>query len=255
MAVETPSNERLPKRRRLQYDEPDQEFYENRARNDLHLKSRFEAIFEKYGKDFSATGDEIDLETGEIIVDKGHIQSMANENDVGLETIATVDDESEDDILGSDTVRAAVLVASSDDVELDDQPSPNVKAVSGSDTAQNAGPQQSRQRQPSNQRIAHLHSARREQRKDLVHQPSSFLHSPHVVSDNRPVEEIWQAPPLPQDNIVRREPSSSMLRLREERNRLRSLSPPSGSLWAVTSSGRGQEVEAGQALAIVGTSG
>jgi len=55
----------------------------DRRENDLRLKSAFETIFAKYSKDFTNTGDEIDLETGEIIVDNGHIHSMRDETDVG----------------------------------------------------------------------------------------------------------------------------------------------------------------------------
>lgn len=52
-----------------------------RAKSAFKLKSRFEDIFEKYGKDFEETGDEIDLYTGEIIVDNGHLQSLEDENE------------------------------------------------------------------------------------------------------------------------------------------------------------------------------
>ena len=54
-----------------------------RAQNDLRLKSIFESIFDKYGKDFDGIGDEIDLETGEIVVNNGHLQGMTNERDTG----------------------------------------------------------------------------------------------------------------------------------------------------------------------------
>ncbi|KAI9835703.1 MAG: hypothetical protein M1819_001880 [Sarea resinae] len=47
-----------------------------RANNDQRLKSRFESIFEKYQYDFSEVGDEIDLETGEIVVDNGHLRGL-----------------------------------------------------------------------------------------------------------------------------------------------------------------------------------
>lgn len=40
------------------------------------LKSRFEDIFAKYEKDFTGIGDEIDLRTGEVVVDNGHLESM-----------------------------------------------------------------------------------------------------------------------------------------------------------------------------------
>lgn len=54
-----------------------------RTRNDLRLKSIFEGIFEKYGKDFTEVGDEIDLESGKIIVDNGHLTGMEGEVDTG----------------------------------------------------------------------------------------------------------------------------------------------------------------------------
>ncbi|KAL2158461.1 hypothetical protein VTH06DRAFT_4227 [Thermothelomyces fergusii] len=48
----------------------------SRAFAALKLKSAFERIFEKYGHDFTGVADEIDLRTGEIVVDNGHIQSL-----------------------------------------------------------------------------------------------------------------------------------------------------------------------------------
>jgi hypothetical protein len=54
-----------------------------RAQVDQKLKSRFEAIFEKYGHDFTDIGDEIDLETGEIVVNNGHLLEMQDETDAG----------------------------------------------------------------------------------------------------------------------------------------------------------------------------
>lgn len=62
-------------------DEPD--LAHNRRANDARLKSRFEHIFAKYGKDFEEVGDEIDLETGEIVVNNGHLESMRHEVDPG----------------------------------------------------------------------------------------------------------------------------------------------------------------------------
>jgi len=59
---------------------------EDRRRNDLRLKGIFESIFDKYTKDFSTTGDEIDLETGQIIVNNGHLAHMRHERDVGSES-------------------------------------------------------------------------------------------------------------------------------------------------------------------------
>ena len=49
----------------------------------LRLKSTFEDIFTKYEFDFSNVGDEIDLDTEEVIVDNGHLSGMLDEQDVG----------------------------------------------------------------------------------------------------------------------------------------------------------------------------
>lgn len=64
------------------YD-PDQELEQKRARLDFKLKNTFEAIFDKYGRDFEGVGDEIDLRTGEVIVDNGHLLEMLDERDAG----------------------------------------------------------------------------------------------------------------------------------------------------------------------------
>ncbi|KAF2155808.1 hypothetical protein K461DRAFT_290799 [Myriangium duriaei CBS 260.36] len=60
-----------------------QELRRDRARNNLKLKSKFERIFEKYGRDFEGVGDEIDLATGQVVVDNGHLARMQHERDTG----------------------------------------------------------------------------------------------------------------------------------------------------------------------------
>ena len=64
-------------------NDPDTDLHERRARNDSRLKSIFESIFDKYGKDFEGIGDEIDMRTGEIVVNNGHILGMTDERDAG----------------------------------------------------------------------------------------------------------------------------------------------------------------------------
>lgn len=54
-----------------------------RAQNDSRLKSLFEGIFAKYSQDFTDVGDEIDLQSGDIVVDNGHLLGMRGENDAG----------------------------------------------------------------------------------------------------------------------------------------------------------------------------
>ena len=74
------------KRRRLSgYEGTDGDLPKRRAQNDRRLKSIFESIFEKYEKNFEGIGDEVDLETGEIVVNNGHILGMKHEKDAGIE--------------------------------------------------------------------------------------------------------------------------------------------------------------------------
>ncbi|KAI9047851.1 hypothetical protein LZ554_008559 [Drepanopeziza brunnea f. sp. 'monogermtubi'] len=62
---------------------PDAELQQKRAQLDHKLKSTFESIFEKYERDFDGVGDEIDLETGEIVINNGHLLQMMDEQDAG----------------------------------------------------------------------------------------------------------------------------------------------------------------------------
>ena len=70
-----------------------------RARNDLRLKSKFEHIFERFSKDFSGVGDEIDLSTGKVVVNNGHLITMQNERDI--EGLANDEDELTAEPVGS----------------------------------------------------------------------------------------------------------------------------------------------------------
>lgn len=54
-----------------------------RARASNKLKSRFESIFAKYERDFTGIGDEIDLRTGRVVVDNGHLQSITAVQEFG----------------------------------------------------------------------------------------------------------------------------------------------------------------------------
>ncbi|KAI9812473.1 MAG: hypothetical protein M1827_004704 [Pycnora praestabilis] len=70
--------------------DPDVELQRSRNRNNSRLKSRFESIFDKYSHDFSGVGDEINLETGEVVVNNGHLLDMRDERDVGDEVAASL---------------------------------------------------------------------------------------------------------------------------------------------------------------------
>ncbi|RKU44581.1 hypothetical protein DL546_004690 [Coniochaeta pulveracea] len=60
------------------------------------LKSRWEHIFEKYGRDFGDEGDEIDLATGEVVVDNGHIRSLEDADDAKAGALSEADENEED---------------------------------------------------------------------------------------------------------------------------------------------------------------
>jgi len=84
-----------------------------RAYADNRFQATMAHIFEKYSRDFEGVGDEIDMVTGEIVVNNGHLQNMRNEVDVGLTGPEDgVDDDDEgilledlldEDVIGKDT--------------------------------------------------------------------------------------------------------------------------------------------------------
>ena len=61
----------------------DPELGHDRKQEKSKLRGRFEQIFEKYERDFEGIGDEIDLKTGTIVVDNGHLKNMQHEVDIG----------------------------------------------------------------------------------------------------------------------------------------------------------------------------
>lgn len=61
----------------------DQEIDHLKRENNRRLKRAFDDIFKKYNRDFGNTGDEIDLEKEEIIVNNGHILHMHHDRDAG----------------------------------------------------------------------------------------------------------------------------------------------------------------------------
>ena len=77
------------------YQDPMYELDKGRAKAATRLKSTFEHIFRKYERDFTDTGDEIDLETGEIIINNGHLESMRDENEDGFRPDGDDDDDDE----------------------------------------------------------------------------------------------------------------------------------------------------------------
>lgn len=249
------------KRRRLHYDDPDADLFEKRARNDLHLKSRFEAIFEKYGKDFSDVGDEIDLKTGSIVVNKGHIQSMAHEQDVGQVINPSSQQLSEywtasEDLRGSSAYGDAVQNNVSSSVES------TVESLMSSDThvenilsdpAIDLFYQKTRHNAASN---LHMLSSQEYSSQDNIRRQPSLpaktplrnfdvdgvlhrFHNRRLETYDSPLEPAWQAPPLPKDKVVHKQRHNQAPELNREGEKERSKSPSLVSLWAPPS-GRGR---------------
>ncbi|KAI0435076.1 hypothetical protein F5Y09DRAFT_294770 [Xylaria sp. FL1042] len=70
-----------------------------RARAATRLKSTFEDIFEKYGRDFDGDDDVINFYTDEIEVDNGHVQSLENRKDGATDGSLSGEEEEEERIL------------------------------------------------------------------------------------------------------------------------------------------------------------
>lgn len=253
--------ERPYKRPRLHYESSGAELKHKRARHDLHLKSRFEEIFRKYEKDFSETADEIDLETGEIVVNKGHLAAMVDEFDPGQDspsashqqpdlgnTVNTADghgsqgtdwiNNEEEDIAACSMFNGITQALSS---------SNDVRSETAADSSKPPRDYSSDRRTPGNgEHQSGPHKTDRRGHRQLLY-PSSTNghHFQSNTADNNSggfyqaerlsklaLESAWQAPPLPVDRsrsfFYPELPSTSA----DESERGRSPSPPVGSLWA-----------------------
>ncbi|RVD82812.1 uncharacterized protein DFL_007223 [Arthrobotrys flagrans] len=84
-----------PKLRNLQVE------HENSLRQSAQrLKTSWEDICRRYGRDFEGEGDEIDLRTGEVVIDNGHLRGLEEDLE---DTWGGGDDDEEGDDAGSPT--------------------------------------------------------------------------------------------------------------------------------------------------------
>ncbi|KAL9027687.1 MAG: hypothetical protein Q9196_003825 [Gyalolechia fulgens] len=228
------------KRRRLLGSEnPDVDLHERRARNDRRLKSIFEAIFEKYSKDFSDVGDVIDFTNEEIVIDNGHIMNMSNEKDPGDD-----DQWSDDrvDLFPSNVApkRYPDVVPDSQDLESsDDDPlalpdhvvPPTVSSfrqgnpVSSSET-------KTSQSQDGKGGMERQHTGVSSSGNRHSSTAAGKVDASLYLQNNPTIEEAWQVPPLPEDENVRIALPSSALYLKDDSDSTRSASPPGISIWA-----------------------
>lgn len=194
-----------------------------RAQNDLNLKSIFEGIFSKYSKDFTEKGDEIDLQTGEIIVDNGHLLGMHEEDDVNDETVQARlheaarqerdDIESNTEDLQSGEENEELSEESDQDEVEQSEPDSEAGVGSSTDTAPDVG---GRDANP----VSSL---------DLLDQIDKFI---------APSDPLWQAPELPVFSTPKAE-TRRVQGLPKLPHIHREPSPPgSGSLWAIPKLGR-----------------
>lgn len=197
-----------------------------RAQNDNRLKTIFEGIFSKYGQDFTEVGDEIDLETGDIVVDNGHLLGLREENDTGnnaqhwlSETALSEDADPTSDKKDQD------LPEHSGDSKVTDNPVPEVAA-----TPNNVAEASDRPRgdatlaydKPDNVDVGPISKA---------WQPLESINE-----DPSPQEALWQAPELPRifSTPTAETRHANVASTPQLPKLTREASPPgSGSLWAV----------------------
>ena len=103
------------RRRYLDQYGVDDSLQQKRDKNDRRLKSTFESIFEKYERDFEGIGDEIDMETGQVIVENGHLLRMRHEGDAGVGGSEDMFDTDQDSVEDQDT--DASSITSEEDTE------------------------------------------------------------------------------------------------------------------------------------------
>ena len=205
---------------------PEIDLHARRAQNDFRLKSIFESIFEKYGRDFDGIGDEIDLKTGEIVVNNGHIQRMTNERDAGGSEYSNTklgDSDHDSHALieytqehseapGSSDAGDAGVVGESEASEQSDFVADSlIGDVPGSSHLQQLGENSRRAVSvPSDDEEDELASsdvewATHQKYRPGVRQRFSLLKDRSSFVDEPAVDPIWRAPPLPAITRLKRE--------------------------------------------------
>ncbi|KTW30701.1 hypothetical protein T552_00413 [Pneumocystis carinii B80] len=80
------------------YDRYDPEYIElKRQESRTRYESTLEGIFERYGRDMTEESDEVDLRTGEVIVNRGHLNNLRVSWFLEEETLSFSDDNIEND--------------------------------------------------------------------------------------------------------------------------------------------------------------
>lgn len=187
--------------------DPGYQLQQERAVAADRLKSTFEHIFEKYERDFSEIGDEIDLRTGEIIVNRGHLEAMRNEKDVGDQPEEEEEGMLLSEMLGSESEEEdededeeeRILQGRAKKAEAPSQALQVVTRATQSASQRSALP--TPVRLASQQRLSHLSHSRYTPVK-----PSPLSRGAWEI-DNEFIEPAWQTPELPRPNFPGLSPS------------------------------------------------
>ncbi|KAM0804069.1 hypothetical protein BDR22DRAFT_643734 [Usnea florida] len=176
------------------------DLHARRAQNDCRLKSIFESIFDKYGKDFNGIGDEIDMETGEIVVNNGHLLGMANERDAGdgqysCEELGESNDDEDETAVEQSEIDVDSLMG---DVPIEShlhQLGEKVRLVTS---------------MPSDDEEDELASSeveRTSQRRERLAAPENcwLFNDKTAFADKPALEAAWRAPPLPNRSFMKAE--------------------------------------------------
>ncbi|KAI4241036.1 MAG: hypothetical protein L6R40_004784 [Gallowayella cf. fulva] len=241
------------KRRRLtacqegDIEKANAELQKKRSRSEKKLKSNFEAIFEKYSRDFTGIGDVIDFENDTVIVNNGHVENMVDEKDPGRtyeESEVDADDdggddeeESEDKEQGNDgeegdegeeeedpdSRQAERVIPDSQDIESSDDDPLGILEDVFSNTASRIC-QRGKMSLPPN-----MNNGRKRSK------PNGFRPSiASMVKQNQTgVEEAWRYPLLPADMNVQRASPSPAPSVYGDSDSPRPASPPGVSIWAL----------------------
>lgn len=217
--------ERPGKRPRLSFDSdsvkdiPEEwDLQAARAQNDNKLKSVFEGIFSKYGKDFTEVGDEIDLQTGEIVVDRGHLLGLQEETDPRNEGQPWLDEnEDADSDEGEDPEEETV---DSDEPPLPSHKDHDIQGDADSNSNDSL----------LGSALAYNEAGGSEGSKQATGQQ---------IEDPGPKDPLWQAPELPKSISTPTAKSRAKIVTPKPSIFIREPSPPgSGSLWSVPRRGR-----------------
>lgn len=210
----------------------------DRHENDMRLKNTFEHIFDKYSRDFSTIGDEIDLETGEIVVNNGHLVHLEDERDTGEDVWASEEEEAYEEY---DIEEEDELLSSPQHIGRVSAPLPLTTPTSHH-RAYLSTPRSVRP-------FAEPEPYRTPQSMDLASDPAFFQALGQSIAqgiaqymsshrdNSRPTNSVWDAPPLPRPSRSAHRPAPSAHHPTPQSNRREMVPqsprhPPARSVWA-----------------------